>query len=151
MSKPVIVESGPERLNDIRPLWEQLNRLHESVSPHFKDEFTNYSFAYRKAYLADKAMHGTLRIFFAEADDQPVGYCIASLAPHQQGEIESIFIEEPFRGQSVGDGLMRAALGWLETNNAESVAVSVVFGNEAAHPFYARYGFYPRSTRLKQR
>lgn len=151
MAQPSITESGPERLNDIKLLWEQLNRLHESVSPHFKDEFSDYPFAYRKAYLAKKAMQGLLRIFFAEADDRPVGYCVASLDTHRHGEIESIFIEEPFRGQGVGDALMQTALGWLDANDAESKSVSVVFGNEAAHPFYARYGFHPRSTKLKQR
>lgn len=151
MAVPVITEAGPERLNDIRPLWEGLNRLHASVSPHFKDDFDGYPFSYRKAYLAGKAGQGRLRIFLAETDGEPIGYCVASLDNQMQGEIESIFVIERCRGQGLGDALMRAALGWLDANGAASKSVSVVFGNETAHPFYARYGFLPRSTRLQQR
>lgn len=151
MAAAVIVEAGPERLNDIRPLWEGLNRHHESISPHFKPDFAGYPFSYRKAYLAGKANCGELRIFIAESDDHPIGYCVASLDTEYHGEIESIFVMEGHRSQGLGDALMRAALGWLDANGATSKSISVVFGNEAAHAFYARYGFFPRSTRLVQR
>ena len=113
--------------------------------------FEGYAFAFRKAYLASKAIKGSLQIFMAEVDATPVGYLVASLDKQLQGEIESIFVAEDHRGIKTGDSLMRAALNWLDENGAASKSVSVVYGNESAHAFYARYGFLPRSTRLSQR
>jgi len=150
MPVPVVVEAGIERLDDIHPLWESLNRLHESVTPHFKAIFAKNSFAYRKLYLEGKHAAGNIRIFFAEDNGNPVGYLVVSLSD-QHGEIESLFIKEAYRGNKLGDSLMRAALNWLDSNGATSKSINVVFGNEAAHPFYAKYGFFPRSTTLYQR
>lgn len=150
MADVVIATAGLERLNDIKPLWEQLNAHHRDVSPHFKDEFEGYAFAFRKAYLATKATKGNLRIFFAEAGESLAGYCVASIDSHLQGEIDSIFVAEEFRGQKTGDSLMRAALVWLDEKGATSKSVSVVHGNESVFSFYEKYGFLPRSTRLAQ-
>ncbi len=139
---------GPECIDDIQPLWEMLNHHHADISPHFEDHFTHASFVDRKAYLLGKAENSILRIFIAEAEDQMVGYLIASLGPNSEGEIESLFVREEYRGMKMGNALMCAALAWLEENNADPIGISVVFGNESAHPFYARYGFLPRSYRL---
>jgi len=77
-----------------------------------------------------------------------IGYCVASLDPAYNGEIESIFVEEDYRRQTVGDRLMTAALDWLVAHDPRAISVAVVFGNEQAHPFYAKYGFVPRTTYL---
>ncbi|BCS90078.1 GNAT family N-acetyltransferase [Pseudodesulfovibrio sediminis] len=143
-----LITKGKESLDQIQPLWEQLNDLHKAVSIHFSAHFKEYLFGYRKAYLRTKGDLGSLRIFMAMNDTELVGYCVASINPVGDGEIESIFVEEAFRRQQVGDMLMTAALKWLDENDVRSKSVAVVFGNEAAHPFYARYGFLPRTTYL---
>lgn len=151
MSEVTLVEGGPERLDDIRLLWEQLNDHHLGISAHFKDDFAYYEFADRKAYLESKATLGELRLFILHAAGESVGYCAASLRRDLHGEIESIYIRDDYRGRNLGHTLMRAALAWMDGNGAVTKSVNVVYGNESAFPFYAKYGFYPRSTTLLQR
>lgn len=150
MASPVIIEGGVELLDDIKPLWELLNRHHADISSHFSDYFKNFTFESRKTALEAKARRGTLRIFFAKVDGQVAGQCIVSLMPELLGEIDSIFVAEEFRNKRIGDSLMQAALNWFDANGAKSKTVVVVHGNEAANTFYARYGFMPRSNRLSQ-
>lgn len=137
-------------MDAIRPMWEALNRLHTSLTPHFQLDFQCYRFADRKAYLESKAAMGGLRIFLIRLEQNFVGYCVASLRHDRHGEIESIYVDEAYRGMKLGDTLMRAALDWMDEKGALSKSINVVFGNEAAFPFYAKYGFYPRSTTLMQ-
>lgn len=145
-----ITSCGPEGLARIRSLWEQLNEHHESVSPHFAERFADGNFSHRAKLFDAKSSEGRLRVFIAEAG-RPVGYCVVTLGAQGHGEIESIFITQAYRGRKIGDTLMRAALDWLDVNGAVSKSVSVVFGNEQAFPFYAKYGFLPRTTVLSQR
>lgn len=150
MNNVTITSCGPEGLDAIQPLWEQLNRHHADISSHFSDYFKQFTFEQRKAALESKGRRGTVRIFMAEVDGQVAGQCVVSLMPELLGEIDSIFVAEEFRNKKIGDSLMRAALEWLDDNGAKSKTVVVVHGNEAAYGFYARYGFLPRSVRLSQ-
>jgi len=150
MPSPVIVEGGTELLDDIKPLWEELNRHHANISSHFSDYFKNFTFENRKASIEAKAHRGTVRIFFAKVDGLIAGQCVVSLMPELLGEIDSIFVAEEFRDQKIGDSLMQVALNWLDSSGAKSKTVVVVHGNESANTFYARYGFMPRSNRLSQ-
>jgi len=150
MTGVTIIEAGPEKLDDIRPLWEMLNQHHASISSHFPDYFKRFTFEQRKAALEAKGRNGQLRLFLAESDGQLAGQCIISLTPELLGEIDSIFVAEEFRNKKIGDSLMRAALDWFDVNGAKSKSVVVVHGNESAHAFYERYGFLPRSIRLAQ-
>lgn len=143
-------EGGIERLDDIRPLWERLNRLHADVTPHFQADFKAYAFEDRKQYLESKNTLGEVRVFQITDAGHGVGFCIASLRRDLHGEIESIYIMDKYRGAKLGDRLMRAALTWMDTNGALTKSVNVVYGNEQAFPFYAKYGFLPRSTTLLQ-
>jgi len=148
---PELVVGGVERLDDIRPMWEALNRLHAQVTPHFRRDFVCYEFDDRKAYLLSKASMGEVCIFLIRLRGVFVGYCVASLRHDQHGEIESIYVEEAYRGMRLGDMLMRTALDWMDENGAITKSINVVFGNENAFSFYAKYGFYPRSTTLLQK
>lgn len=80
-----------------------------------------------------------------------IGYCISSIDQKHIGEIESIFVDEEFRHQGFGHHLMQKALAWMEKEQVKSKIVGVVYGNESAFPFYARYGFFPSATILRQK
>ncbi|QJB55195.1 GNAT family N-acetyltransferase [Pseudodesulfovibrio sp. zrk46] len=151
MLLPELVVGGTERLDDIRPMWEALNKLHAQVAPHFRLDFECYEFKDRKAYLQSKATLGELRIFLIRLKGKFIGYCVASLGNDFHGEIESIYVDELYRSMKMGDTLMRAALDWMDENGAITKSINVVYGNEAAFSFYEKYGFYPRSTTLLQR
>ncbi|CCH48659.1 GNAT family N-acetyltransferase [Pseudodesulfovibrio piezophilus] len=144
-----ISEIGIERVEDIQPLWEELNQHHATISPHFSHLFESTSFAQRRKALHHKAEQGVVRIFLGYVNERRVGYCAVSIC-ESHGEIESIFILEAYRGLRLGEGLMQAALAWMESNGAHSKSVNVIYGNEKAHSFYAKYGFKPRSITFLQ-
>ena len=146
------VEGDEALLDQIKPLWEALNRHHLSLSENFKQYYLDMTFQKRKADLLKKAGLGEMHIEIAvdKVSGQNVGYCVSSTTPEKTGEIKSIFVSETFRGMGIGDALMQKALIWLEQNGAIERIVEVAAGNERAWGFYARYGFLPRKTMLKQ-
>ena len=153
MSHPTInfVSGCTELLGAIQPLWEKLNKHHASVSPHFRQDFSSYSFEQRTANLLKKHEKSAVRIVIAQSSLQPVGYIICAIGKNRVGEIGSIYVDEAFRGQGVGENLMGQALAWLESQHSESKVIDVAVGNEDAYQFYAKFGFYPRVTTLKQK
>jgi ribosomal protein S18 acetylase RimI-like enzyme len=145
------ITGADELLDDIQSLWEGLNQHHESVSPHFKGDFQTYTFAQRKAKLLKKNQNGKLRIEIAQVDEQSVGYIIAAIHEGGVGEIESIFIQDDYRCQGIGNELMRRVLAWMDNARVHQKIIDVAVGNENAFDFYARFGFFPRITILKQK
>jgi diamine N-acetyltransferase len=101
----------------------------------------------------EKAESGKLRVDLAKLrdTDRYIGYCISSIDQRHIDEIESIFGDEEFRNQGIGHHLMQKALAWMEKEQIKSKIVGVVYGNERAFPFYARYGFLPSATILRQK
>ena len=145
------ISGGVELINEIQPLWEQLNRHHEVISTHFSKDFRVYKFNERKTKLLKKYAGGQLWVDLARFHGQAAGYLISAVTVDGVGEIESIFVAPEFRGQAIGDELMRRALQWLDEQHAHTKLIAVAVGNERAYAFYARFGFYPRVVMLKQK
>jgi diamine N-acetyltransferase len=147
-----LVEGDEGLLDQIKLLWEALNRHHLASSTQFKTHYEGMTFETRKADLLKKAFAGKIHIDLAihKETAQPVGYCVSSINQDKAGEVESIFVDPNYRGLGVGDLLMRAALEWMDQEGAKEKTVEVAQGNEAAFGFYATYGFLPRKTTLKQ-
>ncbi len=85
-----------------------------------------------------------------EVTGQNVGYGVSSLNREKIGEVESIFVGSNYRGLGIEDSLMKKALCWMDQEGAVTKIVEVASGNEEAFCFYAKYGFLPRKTLLKQ-
>jgi GNAT superfamily N-acetyltransferase len=137
----------------IRPLWEQLNEHHRIHAREFRQQYTEWNFDDRKVYFQKIARSGTLHLDLAydPAAAKYVGYCISSLSTERTGEIESVFIRETYRSRGIGSVLMNRTLAWLELRGSVRNRVSVAAGNEAAFPFYRKFGFHPRMTVLEQK
>jgi len=137
----------------IRPLWIQLNRHHHTNACAFRDIYARWTFDDRKAFFSKIALRGSLRIDLAFDPElgRYAGYCVSSLSEDRTGEIESIFVEKTYRSLGIGTTLLTRALTWLNNSNSIRNRVSVADGNEAAFPFYLKFGFYPRMTVLEQR
>jgi ribosomal protein S18 acetylase RimI-like enzyme len=133
-------------------LWEDLNKHHLTLSPHFKEYYSTLTFADRKQAILQKALGGEIRVDIAINDSgKPVAYCTSSMDRWSTGEIESIFVSPHFRRQGIGTALMKKALQWLNSKGAKKKIVSVATGNEQAYVFYKQFGFYPRRTLLEQK
>ena len=145
--------TGFAEIDQIRSLWEQLNDHHYANARAFRDVYSAWGFDDRKAHFAKLALSGQFRIDLASdpVSGSHVGYCVSSLSPLLDGEIESVFVEAGFRSQGIGSALIARTLQWFERQGAQRVRVSVADGNEAAFPFYRKFGFYPRMTVLEQK
>jgi ribosomal protein S18 acetylase RimI-like enzyme len=146
MTDVVFIETGPEDIDMIRPMWEKLRDLHLLRSPHFKDRYEVFAYEDRKAALLKKAAKGKLRIDIAKdaMTEKPLAYCISSISDENEGEIDSIFVDEDCRLKGIGHTLMKRALSWMDASGVSANRISVAAGNEEVLDFYRQYGFYPR-------
>jgi diamine N-acetyltransferase len=154
VNKPRIkyVNGDGGMLDEIKVLWETLNKHHLSVSPYFKDYYLTLTFEERKRAILQRASGGEVRVNLAlDASGELVGYCVSSIDRWLTGEIDSIFVGAKYRGQGIGRALMEKALAWLNGKGAKKKIVSVAVGNEQAYGFYSRFGFLPRRTLLEQK
>lgn len=51
-------------------------------------------------------------------------------------QIESIFVEEAYRGNRIGDALMKNAIEWFDDNHVEVRKLYIVYGNDNVIGFY---------------
>lgn len=149
MDKIEFIRGGRELLNDARPLWESLNRHHESKSPYFAERYKNFTFEKRAEKFMEKN-DGFINIDMIKKDDVYVGYCITTISSNKEGEIESLFLLNSCRGHGYGDMLMERAVEWLDNNGAVKKIIGVAAGNEDVLEFYKRHGFYKKTIILEQ-
>jgi ribosomal protein S18 acetylase RimI-like enzyme len=145
------IEGNEKDLDLIQPLWENLRQHHQKKSENFQDHYQNFDFNERKEDLLKKSSDGSLRVDLAkDPEGQVLGYCVSSLSPELEGEIDSIYVDETWRSEGIGSRLMERALEWMDENHVKKRRILVANGNEEALEFYARYGFYHRATVLEQ-
>src|SRR5262249_11940928 len=61
--------------------------------------------------------------------------------PDGSGELISMWVAPFARGRGVGDALVNAVIEWAREQQASTVALGVLEGNERAVAFYRRHGF----------
>jgi ribosomal protein S18 acetylase RimI-like enzyme len=144
--------AGDEGFVAVEPLWVKLREYHSHLSWHFAGGMHRSTFEPRKQEILTKAAPGKLRIELVStaSDAADVAYCISTVSASGRGEVDSIFVEESFRGHGIGSELLRRALAWLENAGASSKVVTVAYSNEQALALYQRFGFHPRNILLEQ-
>jgi diamine N-acetyltransferase len=139
-------------IDEIEPLWRELNKQHLNMSPYFKEYYKALTFEDRKKAILQRAIGGEVKVDLAKDDSSNlIGYCVSSINSVQTGEIDSIFVCPDFRDEGIGATLMERALEWLKRKGSKKNIVSVAVGNEKAYVFYEQFGFYPRRTLLEQK
>lgn len=146
-----LVEKDINEIQCIKPLWEKLNLIHFNNSVYFKSKYENFTFEKRMESINKRAENGILKLHVILNKDtmEYVGYCLSSIEDNI-GEIESIFIEEQYRGYKFGDRLMINALNWFQSNSITNIQINVVYANDKVIPFYQHYGFYVGNYILKK-
>lgn len=136
-------------LHILKPLWEQLNAIHFTESGHFKDYYHALTFEKRcEKFLALPAGDVHIDGLFPEKSTTPVGYCITTTSK-RTGEIDSLFVEERFRGSGYGAALIEHSIDWMKNKGCTRMIISVAGGHESVLGFYQRFNFYPRMTILE--
>ena len=137
---------GFEIIDQIADLWQDLNRHHASVSKHFSSHFESFTFQTRISSLQEKSRRNGVWIGVAIDSEANLktGYCISSIDANNHGEIDSIYVKPEYRNRGIAGELMHRAMEWLADRQAKEISIGVVHGNESAHGFYARFGFFPK-------
>lgn len=138
-------------LDLIQPMWEKLNEHHRRQKSDFKEHYENFTFQERKKTLLKKSGGGSMLICLAEDEESEilVGYSVTTISSENEGEIDSIYVEEEYRLRGIGDELMKRSLDWMNHENVERKKVAVADSNQEALSFYERYGFKKRSIILE--
>ena len=143
------IEGGIEMLDLVALLWAELNDYHQSISKHFAEQFAARTFAEQKAMLVEKVGQGRLRVDVAMTSaGEYIGYCISTINDKQVGEVDSIFVQEPFRNQGIGDVLMQRAMVWMDAAGTNLRIIEVAWDNQRVWSLYEKHGFLPRCVRL---
>lgn len=137
----VYIDGGKELLGDVKPLWEKLN-IHHMERSNKKSFYKKFTFETRIALFETKEI---VRVVLAKDDayDCFVGYCFSSVE-NEIGLLESIFINEEYRGKGIGRILVEDAVAWMEHHKASKKKLSVAYGNHEALGFYEKLGFFPK-------
>jgi GNAT superfamily N-acetyltransferase len=147
---PGIVLAGSERVDELRPLWLQLHHHHASVSPvqPFVDDET--SWAMRRSGYVEILGNGGF-VLIAE-DDGLAGYALVKIheggddswaLADRWGEVWTLVVDEPRRGQGIGSALLDAVDAELAGRGVHDLMIGVMEGNDAARQLYERRGLVP--------
>ena len=142
-------ERGVDLTNE---LWRKLIEHHAALSRHFSSQIAKRTSEQRNKELLARFEKGNIHIDLARDTEtgELVGYCISTISGDREGEVQSIFVEEEYRNNGIGDAMMRKALQWMNERSVTKKVIAVVFGNEEVFPFYSQYNFLPRATILAQ-
>lgn len=104
-----------EDLDLVKPLWEKLNDLHESLSPNFKERFHKMNWDKRKSNLIGKSEKLLFEYVIENKNAKIVAYCISTIEKENEkvGEVDSLFVEKEQRKTGIGKQLMDNAINWL--------------------------------------
>ena len=145
MSQPIQIRSGgPELIELTEPLWQKQKAYHIEIDHISPDVYVGISFEKRMEEIREKAK--SLITVLAEdvGDGGLVGYSLGTVNEKGLGEIDSIFVEEEYRGQGIGTTLIKETLAWMDENNARKIKMHVLDVNQSAYSLYRTFGFEAR-------
>jgi GNAT superfamily N-acetyltransferase len=146
------VSGGEELLESLHPLWIRLREHVIARSTNFPKEMSKLTWEERKSEILCKGRGTSILVDMAIDDGgHPVGYCISTITPSKEGEIDSIFVEGEWRGKGLGGQLMDRAVRWLDESGAQVNRLVATWGNDEVLGFYAKHGFLPRRIVLERK
>lgn len=144
---------GPEGLDLIENLWNQLKAHHVCNSRYFREQLQCRPYHERKIDILQTNASRTIIVHLAreKGKQEYIGFCVSSAAPGEYGEIESIYVQPEYRNRGVGTVFMTHACKFLDETGVTEYRVRVCEGNEDSFRFYERFGFYLRRHLLIRR
>lgn len=143
-----IALAGPDRIDELRPLWLELHHHHASVSrvQPFVDDETSWA-ARRAGYAGILASGGFALV--AEEDGVVVGYAMVRMhdGPDDSwaledpyGEVWTLVVAERARRRGLGTALLDAVDAELLRRGVNDLMIGVMEGNDDARRLYERRG-----------
>ncbi|KIL52763.1 hypothetical protein KR50_00920 [Jeotgalibacillus campisalis] len=141
-SKEVILRVIPE---EIKP-GKQME-VEEFTAPYTEKFKSLHTSAFPAGYFSSdeilRRQNNHNRLFVVQENQRLAGYVYVEASPaHGEGSIEFITVNPNFRGQGVGEALLKRAAAFLfQEMNVKEISICVNAGNEAAIHLYKKVGF----------
>jgi ribosomal protein S18 acetylase RimI-like enzyme len=144
-----ISRAGPERLDELEPLWHAVQQHHAALAPTlagFEARPLQQSWIVRRRRYARELTDPGAFVLIAEHGAVPVGYALVSLTDSPAGwsygeriaELETLSVLPHARGHGIGTKLMDAVEEELSNLGVQAVRVRVIEANPDALRFYER-------------
>lgn len=143
-----IVSYDEEGLSEIELLWEKLNKYLGKCSTYFSDAMRKKTFHGRYNEIIKN--NALVKVYVAYCNEAKVGYCISKI-DNISGEIESLYVDTPYRGKGIGSMLVKRSLEWFDNLKIDKISVTVSIGNEKVISFYNQFDFYERNIVLQRK
>lgn len=145
---------GPERLDDLRPLWESLSDHHVEVAPRLQAlgpvRSPAGSWAVRRAHYASLFEDPSAFALVASVAGTPVGYALVQTrGPEESWDtgpvavLETLAVLPAQRRSGIGAALVRAMMAELRGRGIDHWEVATIATNEEAIRFYERLDVLP--------
>jgi len=155
----MIARAGPERIDDLQPLWEWLQERHVSLASGLRGlpaRSAPDSWARRRRSYQTWLAEPDAFVLIAELASEPVGYALVRIVDgsHSFGpsdrvaSVETLSVAPAVRGRGVGTALLEAVTDEVTRLGIAQLKLEVVAGNSQALRFYQRHGFAPVSHTL---
>jgi ribosomal protein S18 acetylase RimI-like enzyme len=147
-----IAEAGPERLDELEPLWRALHAHHASLADEMRPvRPVEESWRRRRSQYERWLAGPDSTLLVAEEAGRPIGYVMVRVgegpstwdAGERTAELETLSVLPEARGAGVGGALVEAAARVASQRGAQTLAVGVAHANAGALRFYEREGFEP--------
>ncbi|HXV96607.1 MAG TPA: GNAT family N-acetyltransferase [Gaiellaceae bacterium] len=158
MDEVEISLAGPERLDDLEPLWQALHAHHGSVAGHLTAvapfRSPEESWRRRRAHYERVLAQPETFLLLAERAGRPVGCALVLVAGTQAslevgervGDLDTISVLPEERGRGLGGRLLAEVHAELRRRGIGELSLAVMEGNDAAVRFYERHGLVPYIT-----
>lgn len=110
-----------------------------------------------KAYFLKRILGKDSFVLIAENEGKIISYLCGSVkkSPYDYrkikmfGELENMIVSKEFRGQGIGEKLVKEFLKWCKAQKADCISVNASVQNEKGIKFYRKMGFRDYSLTLE--
>jgi ribosomal protein S18 acetylase RimI-like enzyme len=153
-----IRRAGPERIDELEPLWQAMHAHHRSVAGHLAAvaPFRSPEDSWRRrcAHYERVLAEPDTFLLLAEREGRPVGCALvvvkgteASLEVGERvADLDTLSVLPEERGRGLGGRLLDEVYDELRRRGIRELALAVMEGNDDAVRFYERRGLVPYLT-----
>ena len=153
--RPIAIRAARARdVPALSLLWAELMELHAGRDPRFALALD--APAQWRTQVSDVLGREDAFVLMAEADGQPVGFCVGWIAKNPPiyrvadvGFISEIAVTGAEQRRGVGRALMDGAGEWFRRRGLAEVQLSTAVWNESAHAFWKAMGGEPLLMRYR--
>jgi len=133
----IIRDATNRDLGSLAKLGYQLSKYEAHCDTHLKIRIS--TIRQKKLEFTKKLKRKNVKILVVEFDGSLIGYCIGSIEKAPQyfdikkiGYVNSCFVDDKFRGQSIGKQLISSLILWFKNKRINVIELGVLHANISA-------------------